>query len=74
MSIMKTLYNYSSADCENIEGYEMEPDDFYYTPVSKVMDVNKVEAAEYENFLVSSGYYNRMMCLDEWKFSEWKLY
>ena len=65
MSIMKTLCNYSSPDCENIEGYEMEPEDFYYTPVTKVMDINKIEAAEYENYLISSGYYNRMRCLDE---------
>jgi hypothetical protein len=57
MSIMKTLYNYNSVDCENIEGYEMEPD--WYA------DIQKVEVAEYENFLVSSGYYNRMRCLDE---------
>jgi hypothetical protein len=63
---MKTLYNYSSSDCENIEGYEMEPEGFYKEKqqVSNI-DINKVEAAEYENFLVNSGYYNRMRCLDE---------
>jgi len=53
---MRIIYNYSTADCENIEGYEILPEEFY-TPVTKVMDINKIEAAEYENFLVSSGYY-----------------
>jgi hypothetical protein len=63
---MKTLYNYSSVDCENIEGYEMKPERFYEgkQQVNNI-DINKVEAAEYENFLISSGYYNRMRCLDE---------
>jgi hypothetical protein len=63
---MKTLYNYSSPDCENIEGYEMEPKDFYSDKQQvNNIDINKVEAAEYENYLVSSGYYNRMRCLHE---------
>jgi hypothetical protein len=63
---MKTLYNYSSPDCENIEAYEMEPQGFYSEKqqVSNI-DINKVEAAEYESYLVNSGYYNRMRCLHE---------
>ena len=59
-------------DLGQIEGYENMPD--WYAKilehkessknVNLEIDINKVEAAEYENHLVSIGYYQRMRCLN----------
>lgn len=47
--------------CENIEGYEFEEEEFEEEEFETTnWDLQLIEAREFENSLVKSGYYNRM--------------